>query len=102
MAYNPLLLVKDFDSQEFQIDETFMTNADTPTLAMSGLIDNPVNPFTGIPINSDGKKVPELHVFGSHEWDTELNNGNTFLPGVWFSVHDDVRVADNWTALGTH
>ena len=102
MAYNPLLLVKDFDSQEFQIDETFMTNADTPTLAMSGLIDNPVNPFTGIPINSDGKNVPELHVFGSHEWDPELNNGNTFLPGVWFSVHDDVRVADNWTALGTH
>lgn len=32
MSFNPLLLVKDFDSQEFRVDDTFMTNADTPPL----------------------------------------------------------------------
>ena len=47
MSYKSLLLVKDFDSQELTTDNTFMTNADTPSIALSGLIDNPVNPFTG-------------------------------------------------------
>ena len=54
-AYYPLLMVKDFDSTEFTVSHEFMTNADTPTLAMEGLIDNPVNPFTGKAINADEK-----------------------------------------------
>ena len=45
--YFPLLLVKDFGSTEFTISDEFMTNADVPTLATQGLIENPTNPFTG-------------------------------------------------------
>ncbi len=33
MAYNPLLMIKNLDSQEFTTDYTFMTNGDVPTLA---------------------------------------------------------------------
>ncbi|MDO4651138.1 MAG: hypothetical protein Q4B26_21065, partial [Eubacteriales bacterium] len=32
-AYYPLLMVKDFNSQKFEISHEFMTNADVPTLA---------------------------------------------------------------------
>ena len=60
MTYSPLLLVKDFGSSELTTDASFMTNADTPSLAFSGLIDNPVNPFTGNPITDEGKNVPEI------------------------------------------
>ena len=102
MLYNPLLMVKDFDSQTFTTVETLMTNADTPALAAAGLIDHPVNPFTGNPISTDGKNVPELHISASHEWDTDVNNGNTFLPGIWLGVHDDVRVGGNWRVIGEY
>ncbi|MBN2694530.1 YidC/Oxa1 family membrane protein insertase [bacterium] len=48
--YNPLLLVKDFNSRgELKISNEFMSNADTPYLATSHLNDV-VNPFTKNPI----------------------------------------------------
>ena len=59
MRYKPTLLVKDFNSTELTVDDTFMTNADTPVLAFSGLIENPVNPFTGKKISSDTKNSDE-------------------------------------------
>ena len=62
-AYNPLLMVKDFDSHEFKTDYSFMTNADTPLLAFAGLIEDPVNPFLGTPITDDHKYDEEQHVF---------------------------------------
>ena len=54
-AYCPLLMVKDFGSETFTENKEFMTNADVPTIAFSGLIENPVNPYTGKPIHSDYK-----------------------------------------------
>lgn len=65
---NPLLLVKDFNSKEFTISNEFMTNADTPTLAVDNLIRNPINPFTGRVINNDEKmpirKLLLHHIIG--------------------------------------
>ena len=63
LRFNCLLMVKDFDATGFQVDDTFMTNADTPTLASAGLIDNPVNPFTGNPIDSSRRAQGEQHLF---------------------------------------
>ncbi len=54
-AFNSLLLVKDFDSAGFNTDYSFMTDADIPSLSMSGLIADPVNPFTGSPISMEPK-----------------------------------------------
>ena len=96
LNYNPLLMVKDFNSKEFTTDNTFMTNADTPSLAMEGLIDNPVNPFTHNPINSQPKQG-ELYITSSTDWSTDINNGNTFLPAQWYSVHDSLFDLNNWT-----
>ena len=95
MNFNPLLLVKDFGSQEFTTDETFMTLGDVPSLAFSGIIENPVNPFTGKPITMEPKQG-EQHVMVCSEWNVLINNGTTFLPSPWYSVHDDVRDVSNW------
>lgn len=99
MNYNPLLLVKDFDSKEFTVDNRFMTNADVPTIATYGLIENPVNPFTGQKIDSRQKHDPLHYVMFSDDWSTQKNNGNTFLPGEWFTVHDDIFNMDNWAHI---
>ena len=101
MFYNPLLLVKDFGSTEWSVDERFMTNADTPVLAMDGLIPSPVNPFTGVPIDASRKAGPQL-VCCSHEYDIGVNNGNTFLPGPWYRVQDNVFDTASWVFAGEH
>jgi hypothetical protein len=100
--FMPLLMVKDFDAKGFTVSKEFMTNADTPVLATSGLIDDPANPFTGNPITSDAKNGIQT-VFLSNVWGTEINGGNTFLPGSWFSVNGgDVHDPDNWAYIGDY
>lgn len=102
MAYNPLFLVKDFDSNGFQVDDRFMTNADTPTLALDGLIDEPVNPFTGKAITDAAKEVEEYHIFNTNFNSPKDNDGNTFLPGNWYALTgQNVFDVSAWRSLGT-
>ncbi len=101
MCFNPLLMVKDFQSQTFTVDRRRMTTADVPTLATADVIAQPRNPFTGKPINSDAKDAAELHVFGSFLFRIDENNGNTFIPGPWYAVRgEDILDRDNWAYLG--
>ena len=95
---NPLLLYKDFGAKGFSISDEFMTNADTPTLAMQGLIDDPVNPFTGKVIDNRAKTAHSQLVTMSLNWDILKNNGNVFdtSDADWFEVHDDIFVQENW------
>lgn len=95
-GYYPLLLVKDFNATGFTTSEEFMTNADVPTLAIRGLIENPVNPFTGKEINNDEKTAHKQMVTLSEKWDVTKNNGNTFLPARWASISDNLWDKDNW------
>ncbi len=95
--YYPLLMVKDFDSSDgFVTSEEFMTNADVPTIASAGLIDNPKNPFTGKDINSDEKYAHDQIVIVSDDFNVATNNKNTFLPAKWASVSGDMRDKNNW------
>lgn len=102
MMFNCMLMVKDFGSDEFKVDERFMTNADTPTLALEGVVDNPVNPFTGNPVNNDAKSSDEHHLLWATEFSIRVNDGNTFLPGNWFSVGNNIFDHDNWSYLGNY
>ncbi|ERL07655.1 arylsulfatase domain protein [Olsenella profusa F0195] len=94
--YAPLLMEKDFDATEFTTDEGFMTQSDVPTMATRGVISNPTNPFTGKPISNAEKYAHDQYILASWDWDISANNGTTFLPGVWFAVHTDMRVMGNW------
>ena len=98
-SFYPLLMVKDFGDKEFTISEEFMTNGDVPTLALDGIVDNPINPFTGNRIDSSDKKQQDQYIIESEKGNIEENNGNTFLPSKWYSVHDDMRDVDNWKLL---
>ena len=97
--YFPMMMVKDFDSEGFATSTDFMTNADVPALAMEGLIEEPVNPFTGKPITSDEKTAHDQYVLMSSDWETDKNNGNTFNPGWWASVKDSIWDMNNWTVV---
>jgi YidC/Oxa1 family membrane protein insertase len=96
--FNPILMFKDFNS-DFPLitDFTFMTNADVPTLAFTGIIENPVNPFTGNPVNDSIKQNPQ-HITTSSKWMPNEHNTNTFRIGgdEWYTVHSDIFKADNW------
>ena len=99
--YLPMLLVKDFGAEGFTTSEEFMTNADVPTLAMDGLINNPVNPFTGKKIDSSFKTENETHhIIVSDLWNIATNNGYQFLPSEWAAVSGDVRDKANWVFSG--
>lgn len=95
--FYPLFMVKDFGSKEFTTSEEFMTNADVPTMAFEGLIENPVNPFTGKEINNDEKYAHDQFVLQSSHFSIQTNNGKTFLPSFWASVNKDMRKKENWT-----
>ena len=94
--FYPLLMVKDFDSHGFTASNAFMTNADVPVIAVEGLIKNPVNPFTGMPLNSNEKTAHDQFVICSPVWDIAENNGNTFCPATWVCVKDNIWDKNNW------
>jgi YidC/Oxa1 family membrane protein insertase len=92
--FNPLLMVKDFDAGgPIRTDNTFMSNADVPTLALRGLINNPINPYTGNPINMDAKQKPlYINVSGS----IFLQNTIRLDPKKDFYVRDNIFDPNNW------
>jgi hypothetical protein len=73
-----------------------MTNADVAYIATNDVIKEPRNPFTGNPINNLAKTSGKQYILSSKYWDISVNNGNTFLPGKWYSVHTDMRDKNNW------
>lgn len=98
----PMLLYKDFNTAEYTVSNEFMTNADTPVLAMDGLIDNPVNPFTNKKIDSSEKYLHDQLVLCKDVEANDIDKTNyTFhQPGqVWYRVHDDVYDQSNWTRV---
>ena len=77
-----------------------MTNADTPVLATNGIIDNPVNPYTGNPINSDLKTGKEK-VFLSGDYVLVNNRGKTqFSMASWYVVEGDPHKSKSWRYVG--
>jgi len=96
LSFNPLLLVKDFDSTGITVDDTFMTNADTIILASEGVIEDPVNPFTGKPLTNEMKSQGYQHLVWSEDISPRDNNGKKFKPGIDFYVKDDLFDLANW------
>lgn len=93
LAYNPLFMVKDFDSQVFSTDNSFMTNADTPLLAFGGLIEKPVNPFLNTSITDEQKHEDEQHVL-YRDWSTADDSSKYSFEDV-----DESRSPKRWLTL---
>ncbi|MBQ3931755.1 MAG: hypothetical protein II725_05715 [Firmicutes bacterium] len=94
--YFPLLMVKDFNARGFTVSDEFMTNADVPALAADGIIKDPVNPFTGRPINMNEKTAHDQFVILSRDWTVDSNNGNVFNASEWAAVTDDIWNRNDW------
>ena len=101
LSYNPVLMVKDFGSSGFQINDRFMTNAEVPTIAMEGLIDSPENPYTGMPVVNDPVEDPVHEIYHTRNFNVTTNNGNVFQPGDWFALHGkNIFDPESWELLG--
>ena len=101
----PTLLVKDFDAHgELKESDENMTNADVPFLATNGIIDHPVNPFTGNPLDAHEKgEMEEYHIFYSMENNLSRNHGKVLKEGLWFSLKGgDPYILSNWSYLGKY
>jgi hypothetical protein len=98
--FNPTLFHKDFGERGLlKFDETFMSNADVPAMALAGLIENPHNPFTGNPIE-DGTKAKESPLYISNiKSGLNPKHGDQFEldPKIDWLVHTDMRKSENWT-----
>jgi hypothetical protein len=101
-AVNPLLLVKDFNARgALTTNDAFMSNADTPYLAMQSVIPNPRNPFTGKELSPETQKEakneplyiavsPGAHIGGPEAVTRPLN------PHMDYYVKDNIFVPENW------
>ena len=99
--FNPVLMVKDFgEDAEFDFDYDFMTHADVPAIAMDGVIENPVNPYTKKPIKKlSAEEKNERCVIsfsGANAVNTTVNNGFRINDSDWYTVHDNIFKAENW------
>ena len=103
LSFNPTLMVKDFNSKGFSVDDSFMTNADVPTIAFKDLIPDPVNPATGNPV-SDAEKNESTHkTTGVTEWNIKQNDENVFLPAYHYQLHgNNIFDTDSWEVLGEY
>jgi hypothetical protein len=95
---HPYLLVKDFNAKgDIRTDNTFMTNADVPTLAVQNIIPHPANPFTGKLITSAGRKKL-VTITSSKNWLPSQQNKTTLAiaGNDWYTVHDNIFDEKNW------
>lgn len=102
-AVDCLLMVKDFgDEGPVVTSDAFMTTADVPTIALAGVVDDPVNPYTGNPISSDAKLEGPQTVYFTVTWNSNTHRKDTqfdFGDGFLYSVHDDIFDQDDWEIL---
>lgn len=88
--FTPLLMVKDFcesgdtPSEKIVTSDEFMTNADTAIIALEGLVDDPVNPYTGASINNAQKYARKQYIFDDR---------------IWLSVEGNIYDPDNWETV---
>jgi hypothetical protein len=74
-----------------------MTNADVPFFTLNGLLENPVNPFTGNPITTQPKEngvfittnhAPMVGKHGKYTFNINKNQ--------WIYLRDSIFEASNW------
>ena len=101
--FHPLLMMKDFGSTgELKKDMTFMTNGDVPSLALRGIIENPVNPFTSkaVPLDTTEIKKDGVVVTSSDVHQAWFYKDLYTYPvrkDQWWRVKDSIFKASSWS-----
>ncbi len=99
-SFHPILLVKDFNSDEpFKTSMEFMTNADVPSIAFDGIVDNPVNPFTGKEFSNSEKYTRGAVVMTPFIWNADQVTNAHSVPvkaDEWFTVKENIFDSANW------
>jgi YidC/Oxa1 family membrane protein insertase len=96
--YNPVLLVKDFDSGgSLRTDSSFMTTADVPILAVKDIAPNPKNPFTGNELKSEKEDGVNIFLGGSSMLRDYAGFASLDRVSSFYHVHDDIFKEKNWT-----
>ncbi|GHT91548.1 membrane protein [Spirochaetia bacterium] len=96
--FNAFLMVKDFNaSGSLQTDMAFMSNADVPVIALRGLVENPVNPYSGNKITDESKKHP-LYIALSESMQLGDATGTQIMLNHKknYYVHDNIFNPANW------
>lgn len=99
------LLVKDFSSRgNLKEDYTFMTNADTPALALKDIDGKAVNPFTKNPldVNSVGGGITKndfIKMSNAPAESTRIRKNTRFniKDDEWYTVKDNIFDDKNWS-----
>lgn len=99
------LLVKDFSSRgKLKEDYTFMTNADTPALALKDIDGKALNPFTKNPldVNSMGGGITKndfIKMSNAPAESTRIRKNTKFtIKGdEWYTVKDNIFDDKNWS-----
>jgi hypothetical protein len=91
------MMMKDFGSgDDFRTDPSFRTIADTPSEAMRGLIENPVNPFTGNPVSEEARNEEEQYVMLT-DWRIAENHGTQYKDPVRLTLRNGFLFDEsNW------
>ncbi|MDR0539295.1 MAG: hypothetical protein LBG74_02160 [Spirochaetaceae bacterium] len=81
-----------------KIDDSFMTNADTPSLALSGIVENPRNPWNGNDISMKPKEQPLYIAVAAHRMSGRAEGSTLFDLDKTkdYYVHDNIFKAENW------
>ena len=87
--YHPLLLIKDFNKRgKLLTDFEFMTHGDVPSIAMKNLINNPINPFSGIPVITN--KESGAMITTSNVLQYKISKDQ------WLLIQKDIFDFNNW------
>jgi hypothetical protein len=97
-SFAALLLVKDYNAHgALSVNSTsFMTNADVPLIALEGIIENPVNPWTGNQIKSDKENGIVLSTSYSMPVTERTRTTNKFN---MLHVHTNIYDPENWSQV---
>lgn len=101
---NCLMMVKDFNETGFTVSDSFIVNSEVPYIATNGLIDNPINPFTGNPITSQIDHANNFRYFVYECPNPSDNLGYTYNPGYWYSYDtssEDIFDTNSWNYIVT-